>query len=612
MNLKDKKILITGGLGFIGFNAACYFAKNNRVCVVDDCSRIGVENNIELLDKFNIEFHHVDIARFRELKDVYFSFQPDVILHMAAQVAVTLSIENPYRDFRTNLQGSFNLLELARTASRKPIFLYASTNKVYGGSIDEFALKGGRYVSTRYPNGYSEESQLSFETPYGCSKGAADQYVIDYFKTYDIPSVVFRQSCIYGPHQYGMEDQGWVAWFAICSVFNNPLTIFGDGCQVRDVLYVDDLIELYEQSILNIDSVKGHAFNVGGGPAFTLSLNELVRMLEEKRGGSLDISYADWRLGDQKVYISDIRKVEALLGWKSKTSPVEGIKKLLEWIVSERARIRRVWEKQKNLKNQFGVSVVIPARNEEACLPAVLSEISLYLQSSSDNMEVIVVNDRSTDRTVEIAKQYPFVKAIDNKYGPGKGAALRSGFDAAKGTYIAMMDADFSHDIADLRYMFDEVKRHKGLVIGSRLIGGSEEYTRVRAFGNVILTWLFGFVHGRYLSDALNGFKVFHRDVYTQFQYTAQAYEIEIELLVNTLRLKRQISEVPSRERARMGGRVKSSIVRHGTLFMLRIFWEALRKPQERSPQVSTGETRETPPLAEVGQFAVQQKEMIR
>jgi CDP-paratose 2-epimerase len=580
--IKGKKILITGGLGFIGFNAVKRFSADNHVCVIDDCSRVGVENNIEQLEKLKVDFHHIDISRFKELENIFYSFQPDVVIHMAAQVAVTLSITNPFRDFQSNIQGSFNLLELARTSHKKPIILYASTNKVYGGRHEDVVLNDNRYA-LNVESGYSEETQLSFETPYGCSKGAADQYFIDYARTYDIPTVVFRQSCIYGPHQYGMEDQGWVAWFAICSIFSKPITIFGDGNQVRDVLYIDDLLDLYEKAVLSIDSIRGEVFNVGGGPRNTLSLNELVGILKNKGNNSLDISFADWRQGDQKIYVSDIGKAEKKLGWKPTTDPSEGVRKLLAWINNEREYIAYVHQKQQEDLKMYDVSIVIPARNEEECIANVLDELGLVLQNSSLRHEVIVVNDRSTDRTVEIAGQYPFVKVIDSKYKPGKGGTLRSGFDIAKGKYIAMMDADFSHNASDLPGLLDEARRYKGLVVASRITGGSEEYTRVRAFGNVFLTWFFGFLHGRYLSDVLNGFKVFHRDIYHAFEYTSNAFEIEIELVVNALRLKRQVSEVPSRERARLAGEMKSSVIKHGPRFFWRIMYEYLKKPKELS-----------------------------
>ncbi len=224
------------------------------------------------------------------------------------------------------------------------------------------------------------------------------------------------------------------------------------------------------------------------------------------------------------------------------------------------------------------LSVVIPAKNEEKSLPLVLAEVDAALKLLGQGVEVIVVDDHSTDGTADAVRQFSFVRLVANTGPSGKGNALRAGFETAKGEYIAMMDADFSHNALDLPLLLEQVKRHKGLVVGSRITGGSEEYTRVRAFGNIILTWFFGFVHGRYLSDALNGFKVFHRDVYWNFTYTSDNFEIEIELLANTLRLGRLITEYPSHERSRSGGRVKSLVIKHGTLFMLRIIYEKLRK----------------------------------
>jgi CDP-paratose 2-epimerase len=581
--VKNKKILITGGLGFIGFNTACRFAEHNDVYVVDDGSRLGVDHNIKELQKKGIDFRYLDVGNFRDFKNVYFSIHPDIVIHLAAQVAVTTSIVDPGRDFRSNIQGSFNLLELARISQLKPIVLYASTNKVYGHSSYKVDLIDGRYALSENENGYSEETQLSFETPYGCSKGAADQYFLDYARTYNIPTVVFRQSCIYGPHQYGIEDQGWLAWFAICAQFQKPITIFGDGNQVRDVLYVDDLVDLYNRSIENIDEVSGQAFNVGGGPDNTLSLNELVAMLNERCATPLQVSFDEWRLGDQRVYISDIRKAKKLLGWEPTTRPDAGLGNLLKWVDGEKDRIDYISKKMQEADNLIDVSLVIPAKDEEECLASVLDEVKLFLDSSLYHSEVIVVNDRSTDRTCEIARSYPFVKLVDNQYPPGKGGALRSGFDVAGGKYIAMMDADFSHDVTDLPELINAVKSSKGLVIASRITGGSEEYTRMRGFGNVFLTWFFGFLHGRYLSDVLNGFKVFHRDVYTTFEYTSNHFEIEIELSVNTLRLDRPILEVPSRERARMAGEMKSSVIKHGPRFFWRIMYEYWRSPRKKS-----------------------------
>ncbi len=577
MAITGKKILITGGLGFIGINAVRYFLKANTICVIDDGSRIGCDMHKQYLSSVGVQLAQIDISHMSPLREIYHKFQPDIVLHLAAQVAVTLSVVNPVRDFLSNVQGTFNLLELARHSSKKPIFLYASTNKVYGQHEDNVILKDGCYHMTDR-EGFDEKVLLSFLSPYGCSKGAADQYVLDYARTYGLKTVVLRQSCIYGPDQFGFEDQGWVAWFIIAALLEKPLTVYGDGCQVRDLLYIDDLLDVYKCAIERIDQAQGEAFNIGGGPSNVLSINGLIRMIEQKTGKPLPVQYADWRLGDQKVYICDIRKAEKFLGWSPKMSVNHGIQRLMQWAQSEKKTISQIFESGQHIGKKYDVSIVLPAKNEEESLPAVLDELETVVKSSPSKIEVIVVNDRSTDRTAAIARQYDFVKVVDNQYHSGKGGALRYGFESARGEYFTMMDADFSHNPEDLSYMIEKVRHHNGLVIASRVTGGSEEYTHLRAFGNIVLTFLFGFVHGRYLSDSLNGFKIFHRDVFQKFIYTSDNFEIEIELLVNTLRLGRPITEVASRERMRSGGKMKSSVIKHGTLFMLRILYEKFRK----------------------------------
>ena len=581
--IKDRRILITGGLGFIGFNAVKYFSRDNRVHVVDDCSRTAFEDNIRRLAEWGVGFSRVDISHAAELRSVWADFRPDVVIHLAAQVAVTLSVTNPVRDFLSNVQGTMNLLELARLSDPRPVFLYASTNKVYGVLDQHAVLRQGRYEIPGH-GGYDESTPLSFSTPYGCSKGAADQYVLDYARTFGVPAVVFRQSCIYGPHQYGIEDQGWVAWFAVCALLDKPATIYGDGCQVRDVLYVDDLLDLYALSVDRIGRVQGEAFNIGGGRDRTLAVNELVGILRRMTGRTLAVDHQDWRPGDQRTFICDIGKARRLLGWQPQVGIEEGLTRLLAWLGRARTEIEDVVERQDYVGKRCEVSLIIPAHNEEECLAAVLDEVGRLLTEAAYRIEVIVVDDRSTDGTAAIARRYPFVRLVGNRYGPGKGAALRTGFELAQGTYLAMMDADFSHNALDLPVMIEEVRRHQGLVVASRITGGSEEYTRVRAFGNIVLTWFFGLLHGRYLSDALNGFKIFHRDVFRSFAYTSNAFEIEVELLANALRLRREVTEVPSRERARLAGKLKSSVVRHGSLFAWRILFEKFRKPE--SPHV--------------------------
>ncbi len=262
----------------------------------------------------------------------------DAILHLAAQVAVTTSVTDPRLDFTVNALGTFNLLDAVRRFSPETVFVFASTNKVYGKIEKAGAeLSDGRWSYVDRPNGISESEPLDFLSPYGCSKGAADQYVLDFARIYGIRATSFRQSCIYGPRQFGIEDQGWVAWFAIASLLKRNITIFGDGRQVRDVLDVGDLLAAYEAAIRSPDKVAGQAFNVGGGPERTLSLLELIAMLEQRLKRKVPLQWADWRPGDQKVYISDIRKLERLLGWRPELTVTGGVNRLLDWVHDHRA-----------------------------------------------------------------------------------------------------------------------------------------------------------------------------------------------------------------------------------------------------------------------------------
>lgn len=329
------KILITGGAGFIGSNVAYYFAsKGYQIRILDNFKRKGTKDNLSwLLKNFkDIEVYEGDIRKVQDVQKAV--KRQNIIFHLAAQVAVTTSVVDPRTDFDINAQGTFNVLEAARKEGRKPIFIFSSTNKVYGamGQI-EIVEKKTRYLYKDFPEGISEQMNLDFHSPYGCSKGAADQYVHDYYRIYNIPTVVFRQSCIYGPRQFGVEDQGWIAWFIIAATLGRQITIYGDGKQVRDVLYIDDLVSLFEIALQNIGKAAGKVYNVGGGARNTLSVwHEFGPILENLFQHKLKIKFSDWRPGDQKVYISDIRYIEKELGWKPKTSVVEGIGKLFHWI----------------------------------------------------------------------------------------------------------------------------------------------------------------------------------------------------------------------------------------------------------------------------------------
>jgi CDP-paratose 2-epimerase len=258
----------------------------------------------------------------------------EVIVHLAAQVAVTTSVTEPRHDFEVNALGTFNVLEAARLSPRPPVVLYASTNKVYGGMEEvQVVEEATRWCYAGLPLGCPETQPLDFHSPYGCSKGAGDQYVCDYARIYGLPTVVFRQSCIYGPRQFGVEDQGWVAWMIIAAVTARPLTIYGDGKQIRDVLHVFDLLDAYDAAVDRIDRVRGQVYNLGGGAANTLSIwTEFGPLLERLLGRPIPVRRGDWRPGDQKVFVADIRKAERELGWKPHLGVEQGIASLFAWV----------------------------------------------------------------------------------------------------------------------------------------------------------------------------------------------------------------------------------------------------------------------------------------
>jgi CDP-paratose 2-epimerase len=337
-----NKLVITGGAGFIGCHAAAHFRRAGAsVVVVDNLSRRGTEANLDWLRSQGVgEFVKTDVADADAMNDLMARHaDADAVLHLAAQVAVTSSVTDPRADFEANAVGTFNVLEAVRVAARgRPAFLYASTNKVYG-RLDSIRVvrRHDRYAYEDLPQGVDEFEPLDFHSPYGCSKGASDQYVLDYARMYNMRTVSFRQSCIYGTRQFGVEDQGWVAWFCIAALTGQPFTIYGDGRQVRDVLWVGDLIECYERSLERIDEISGHAFNIGGGSGNTLSLLELVEQLERRLGRRLKPAFADWRPGDQRLFVADISKAEGLLGWTPKVGVTEGLDRLLTWIEKHRS-----------------------------------------------------------------------------------------------------------------------------------------------------------------------------------------------------------------------------------------------------------------------------------
>ena len=332
------KTIITGGAGFIGCNAASrYLQRGDHVIVVDNLSREGVDRNLAWLQgRGALEFAKLDIRHGDQLAQFFQKHRDaDRVLHLAAQVAVTTSVTSPREDFEINALGTFNVLEAMRQANMTAPLLYSSTNKVYGEMTDVGVFEqNGRYAYQTLPTGVTERRTLDFHSPYGCSKGAADQYVIDYHRIYGLRTIVFRQSCIYGYRQFGAEDQGWVAWFMIASQLGRPITIYGDGKQVRDILFVDDLLEAYDAAFAAGDRAVGKAYNIGGGPGNVLSLLELLSYIEKRRGRKLDYGFSDWRPGDQKVFVSDIHRAQAEIGWTPKTNCLQGLGLLYDWVAN--------------------------------------------------------------------------------------------------------------------------------------------------------------------------------------------------------------------------------------------------------------------------------------
>lgn len=330
-----EKILITGGCGFIGCNLADYFIKKGyNISIFDNLSREGVENNLKWLEKNHknkFKFIKGDVRNIEELNKA--TKDADIVFHTAAQVAVTTSVLNPYEDFKINALGTVNVLESARKSKKNPVVIFTSTNKVYGETKKAKVITDkSRYKYKDLKYGISENENLDFYSPYGCSKGCADQYVRDYHRIYGLNTVVLRMSCIYGKHQQGNEDQGWVAHFAKCFTEGKEITIYGDGKQVRDILYIDDLVNLFDLIINNTEKIKGEIFNIGGGVKNAISLLELIEKLEILTENKVKIKFSNWRPGDQKVYITDIRKVKKFLGWEPMTKLDDGLIKLIEWL----------------------------------------------------------------------------------------------------------------------------------------------------------------------------------------------------------------------------------------------------------------------------------------
>jgi CDP-paratose 2-epimerase len=334
MRMRDYT-LITGGAGFVGSNLAhALLGEGERVVIADNLSRDGVRHNAQWLRQEHgdrVQIEKVDIRDRDRISPLVRGARR--VYHLAAQVAVTTSIDDPVHDLETNLLGTFNILEAARHAADPPPVLFTSTNKVYG-ALDEVEVRlhddEYRYADGR--RGIDESTPLDFHSPYGCSKGAADQYVRDYARIYGVPTTVFRMSCIYGTRQFGTEDQGWVAHFARSLLAGSPITVYGDGCQVRDVLWIGDLVDGMRRAMDRIGRTAGEVFNIGGGAGNAVSVRGVIEMLAEITGREVPVLTAPWRPGDQRVYVSDTARAGTLLGWQPTTGPAEGLTRLVEWL----------------------------------------------------------------------------------------------------------------------------------------------------------------------------------------------------------------------------------------------------------------------------------------
>lgn len=338
-------VVVFGGAGFVGTNLVSRLAERGaRVRVFDNLSRAGVERNAAyLVHTYRDEVELVE-ADIRDAAAVERAASDAVaVFHLAAQVAVTTSIVDPRMDFDINLQGTFNVLEALRSRKDAPPLLFTSTNKVYG-DLDgvELVERSLRYEPSDLAlarGGVKESQTLSFHSPYGCSKGAADQYVLDYARVYGLPAVVFRMSCIYGPHQFGTEDQGWIAHFLIRAIEGRPISIYGDGKQVRDALYVDDLVDAMLLARSHAVRLAGRAFNIGGTPRRSVSLLELLDIIARLRGAEPIVEYGSWRLGDQRWYASDVSRFAEATGWRPHTEVIEGVRRLHAWLDRSRERL---------------------------------------------------------------------------------------------------------------------------------------------------------------------------------------------------------------------------------------------------------------------------------
>ena len=335
------KYLITGGCGFLGSNLSHYILTqtDNKLVIVDNLSRLGSKENLSwLMGQGDFSFHESDIRNFESMGDIIKNETPDVVFHLAGQVAMTTSLQDPIYDFSVNALGTLNLLESVRRYHPETIIVYSSTNKIFGDlEWVKYGETETRYISPDFPNGFSENTPINFSSPYGCSKGCADQYLLDYYKIFGIKTVVFRHSSMFGGRQFSTYDQGWVGWFCqeALKIKSDPsyagLTISGNGKQVRDILFADDMVSLYFTVVDNIKKTAGQCFNIGGGMDNSLSILELFYLLEKELNIKMTYRQLPVRVSDQKIFVANLSKINDFTGWSPKVNKIDGIRKMIEW-----------------------------------------------------------------------------------------------------------------------------------------------------------------------------------------------------------------------------------------------------------------------------------------
>jgi len=406
--MKIRKLLINGGCGFLGSNLAQHALKTGiELVIFDNLSRLGAERNLKWLkEQGNFKFIHGDVRNTNDVENLIRNEKPDAIFHVAGQVAMTTSIADPRKDFEINALGTFNVLDSVRKYSPDTCVLFSSTNKVYGDLEQyHYTETDSRYECDEFPHGFDESVPLEFHSPYGCSKGTADQYMQDFARIYGLKTVVFRHSSMYGGRQFATYDQGWIGWFCQKALeikngeLTEPFTISGNGKQVRDVLYADDIVRLYFACVDNIEKVSGQVFNVGGGMENSLSLLELFALLESKLNIKMSYRQIPWRASDQKVFVADNGKIHNLIGWAPVVSKEEGIGEMLSWCSGRECADKSDGEQAARPL----VSILIPVYNRESLLPACIESA---LAQTYKNIEIVIVDNKSTDRTWEICKAY--------------------------------------------------------------------------------------------------------------------------------------------------------------------------------------------------------------